>query len=36
MGNEELKEEVKVGAALNKDVKKRLVELLHEYVDVFT
>lgn len=35
LGTEEDKKEVKVGASLNEDVKKKLIELLHKYVDVF-
>ena len=33
-GTKENKKEVKVGASLKDEVKKRLVELLHEYSDV--
>lgn len=36
LGSEENKREVKIGALLGEDVKKRLVELLKEYVDVFS
>lgn len=36
MGIVENKREVKVRASLNKEIKKRLVELLCEYTDVFT
>lgn len=36
LGIEENKKEVKVGASLKYEVKKRLIELLNEYWDVFT
>lgn len=35
LGTEDDKKEVKVGASFNKVIKKRLVELLHEYMDMF-
>lgn len=35
LGSEECKKEIKIGANLQDDVKKGLIELLHEYVDVF-
>lgn len=35
LGSDEDKKEVKIGAALEEDVKKGLIELLKEYVDVF-
>ena len=35
LGSEENKKEVKIGALLCPDVKKGMVELLREYVDVF-
>lgn len=35
LGTKEGKNEVKVGASLNKNVKRKLVELLREYVDMF-
>lgn len=36
LGYEGKNEEVKVGASLKDKVKKRLIELLHEYADVFS
>ena len=36
LGTEEDKREVKVGANLEPDVKKHLVKLLNEYVEIFT
>lgn len=36
MGTEENKKEVKIGASLKIEIKKRLVELLHEYAYVFS
>ena len=36
LGSEDNKKEVKIGALLCPDVKKRMVELLREYVDVFS
>ena len=35
LGNEEVKKEIKIGAALCDEEKKGLIELLQEYVDVF-
>ena len=35
LGNEEVKKEIKIGAALRDEEKKGLIELLQEYVDVF-
>lgn len=35
MGSEEIKIEVKIGASLIEHVCRDLVELLHEYVDIF-
>lgn len=35
LGTEENKKEVKFGASLKDEIKKRLVELLHEYTYVF-
>jgi len=35
LGTEEVKKEVKIGASLDPTVKKRIIELLKEYVDVF-
>ena len=35
LGTEDEKKEVKIGSALEESVKKGLIELLHEYVDVF-
>lgn len=35
LGSEDCKKEIRIGADLQADVKKRLIELLHEYVDVF-
>ena len=35
LGTEEDKKEVKVGANLEPSVKKRLIQLLHDYVEVF-
>lgn len=35
LGSEDCKKEVKIGAAFDENVKKGLIELLHEYVDVF-
>ena len=35
LGTEEDKKEVKVGANLEPNVKKRLTQLLHDYVEVF-
>lgn len=34
MGTEENRKEVKVGASLNDEIKKRLVEHLHEYMEM--
>ena len=36
LGTEEDKKEVKVGANLEPSVKKRLIQLLHDYVEVFS
>lgn len=36
LGTEEDKKEVNICASLNKGIKKRLFELLHEYANVFT
>lgn len=36
LGTKEDKKEVKIRTSLDEDVKKRLVKLLHEYVDVFS
>ena len=36
LGTEEDKKEVKVGANLEPSVKKRLTQLLHDYVEVFS
>ena len=36
MGSEEELKEVKIGALLHPDVKSRLIDLLKEYVDIFT
>ena len=35
LGTEEDKKEVKVGANLESSVKERLIQLLHDYVDIF-
>ena len=35
LGSEEDPKEVKIGASLHPDVKRRLIELLKEYVDIF-
>lgn len=35
LGIEDNKKEIKIGIALDDDIKKGLIELLHEYVDVF-
>ena len=35
MGTEEDKKEVKIGANLEDNVKSRLVQMLHDYVEVF-
>ena len=35
LGSEDCKKEIKIGASLDEDVKKGLIELFHEYVDVF-
>ena len=35
LGSDTDKKEVKIGAALNEDVKKGLIDLLKEFVDVF-
>lgn len=35
LGTEDCKKEIRIGADLHAEVKKRLIELLHEYVDVF-
>ena len=35
LGTEENKKEVKVGASLKDEVKKRLIKLLHKYTEVF-
>ena len=36
LGTEEDKKEVKVGVNLEPSIKERLIQLLHEYVDVFS
>lgn len=36
LGSEEVKREVKIGASLVENVHHELVELLHEYVDIFS
>ena len=36
LGSEEDPKEVKIGALLHPDVKSRLIELLKEYVDIFS
>ena len=36
LGTEEDKKEVKVGANLEPNIKERLIQLLHEYVEVFS
>ena len=35
LGSEEDPKEVKIGALLHPDVKRRLIEMLKEYVDIF-
>ena len=35
LGTDEVKKEVKIGAALEESVKSRMVALLKEYVDIF-
>lgn len=35
LGTKENKKEVKIGSSLKDEVKKSLIELLHEYADVF-
>lgn len=35
LGAEEEKKEVKIGATLNDEAKRKLIELLQEYMDVF-
>lgn len=35
LGTEDCKKEIRIGANLHAKVKKRLIELLHEYVNVF-
>ena len=35
LGTEDARKEVKIGAALEDGVKQKLVEMLHEYVDIF-
>ena len=35
LGTEDVKREIKIGAALEDNVKKGLIELLQEYVDIF-
>jgi len=35
LGTEEDKKEIKIGASLDPTVKKRIIELLKEYVDIF-
>lgn len=36
LGTRDNKKEVKIGVVLEVNMKKKLIELLHEYVDVFT
>ena len=36
LGTEEDKKEVKVGANLKPSVKKRLIQMLHDYVEIFS